>query len=260
MPKFAANLTTMYQEFPIPDRFAAAAADGFTAVEFLKPYDFSIEEIQNWLQQSGLTLILINTPPAVVGDNTIGLSALPGREADFQQTFTQSLRYAQALGASNIHVLAGITTGYSETAVEQTLLKNLDWASDLAAAANISLMLEPLNTQDVPGYAYTSSKEVVRLIRTLDKSNIKLQYDFYHMQIMEGNLAGHVAKYFEHIGHIQFSSVPGRHEPQYGEVNLPFLFRYLDNVGYAGWVGCEYSAKASTREGLDWLTGDDSTC
>lgn len=252
MPKFAANISTMYKEFQIPDRFAAAAAHGFSAVEFLNPYPFAIDDIRSWLQQANLDLILINTRPGLQGEKAFGLAALPGREQDFRQVFSEAHDYATALGANMIHVLAGVVRDLDEAEVKNTFQQNINWAAETAAKSGINIMLEPLNQTDVPGYLYTSSAAVADLIDDLALPNIFLQYDFYHMQIMEGNLAANMEKHLDKIGHVQFSSLPGRHEPQFGEVDVHRLFEFLDAVGYAGWVGCEYTAKTTTAEGLTW--------
>lgn len=252
MPRFAANISTMYREMEIPERFSAAAQDGFTAVEFLSPYEFPIEAIKTWLTVNNLKLILINTRPGLPHDKTVGLAALPGREDDFRTLFTEAHEYADALGANMIHVLAGVVTDFEQTAVNTTLRENLRWASAQLEDSDINIMLEPLNTEDVPGYVYVTSNSVVKLLAELGLPNIKLQYDLYHMQIMEGNLAKHLEQHLPMIGHVQFSSLPGRHEPQYGEVNVALLFNHLDELGYEGWIGCEYTAKAATSDGLSW--------
>ena len=243
MLRFAANLTTMFREPPMAERFAAAKNCGFEAVEILYPYEHAVSQVKDWLEQSSLELILVNTPPSATGD--VGLASLTGREADFRESFELSLSYAHQLGASMIHVLAGL--GEAETFV-----KNLSWAANRAADIGISLMLEPLNTRDVPGYLHTTSQQTIDLITKIARDNVQLQYDFYHMQIMEGDLATHLQQHFTQIGHVQFSSVPGRHEPQYGEVNLDPLITHLDQLGYGGWIGCEYSAKEDTASGLSW--------
>lgn len=254
MPKFAANVSTMYHEYAVADRFRAAAEDGFEAVEFLNPYGFEITEIQSWLSQNQLKLILINTRPGLEGEATIGLAAIPGRQPDFKTIFSEALNYARELGAPMIHVLAGVVAAFDPKEVKETFLANISWAAAQASTHGITIMLEPLNTQDVPGYFYTSSHDVAQLIDELGIDNVKLQYDLYHMQIMEGNLTHHITQLMHQIGHIQFSSVPGRFEPQYGEVNLPQILEHLDQAGYEGWIGCEYSARTHTRDGLSWAT------
>lgn len=249
MPRFAANLTTMFQELPFADRFMAARGCGFTAVEILSPYQYGISEVSDWLVQSGLEALLINIPPGGAGE--VGTAAVPGRQAFFQSSFQSALNYATGMGASMIHVLAGRAT--DETPLSEGLfVDNLQWAADLAATKGIALLLEPLNTQDVPGYLHTRTDHTAELIHKVDRDNIKMQFDFYHMQIMEGNLASGLKRHLDIIGHVQFSSLPGRHEPQYGEVNVHLLADYLDELGYGGWIGCEYVAKGDTAEGLSW--------
>lgn len=248
MPRFAANVSTMFQELAVADRFAAARDCGFKAVEFLHPYTWPIDEVQDWLRQSALELILINTP---TGEGEVGLAALPGREQDFHRLFEQTLGYAEGLGVPMIHVLAG-RDSKNRQASSAKFVEQARWAADLAQQAGINLLLEPLNTRDVPGYLHTHCDETVRLINDIARSNVRLQFDFYHSQIMGGDLAASLSRHLDVIGHIQFSSVPGRHEPQYGEVNVHWLFNYLDELGYSGWVGCEYTPKAGTRAGLGW--------
>ena len=252
MPKFAANITTMFQEHETLDRIQAAASVGFRAIEFLSPYAWSVEEIESRLRQADLELILINTRPSLGDETTVGLAAIPGREDDFKTVFEESLAYASGLNASMIHTLAGVTSGLDKDEVTATFIENVSWAATRAAEHDITVMLEPLNQQDVPGYLYQTSDVVIEWIKRLALPNVKMQYDFYHMQIMEGNLAVNVSRHLDQISHIQFSSVPGRFEPQYGEVNLPVLLNHLDNIGYTGWVGCEYKAKHSTVGGLSW--------
>jgi hydroxypyruvate isomerase len=248
MPRFAANVSTMYQELELPERFPAAAAAGFTAVEFLQPYDWSISQIRSWLEQNSLEMILLNTSPGNPANHEVGLAAVKGEEARFRRLFEQALEYAVGLKTGMIHLLAG----RGEHLSEATFVENVRWAASLAASRNVTLLLEPLNQQDVPGYLHSTSDETAALIDTIGCDNVKMQFDFYHLQIMEGNLAKGIKKHLKKIGHIQFSSVPGRHEPQYGEVNLPFLFDFCDEIGYTGWVGCEYSAKTNTPDGLIW--------
>lgn len=251
MPRFAANLTTMYNELDVPARFSAAAEAGFTAVEFLRPYGWAIDEVAEWLSAASLEMILINIDPGNADQGEAGLASLPGREADFRASFEQALNYAAGLGAKMIHVLAGRKTE-SVTPSEDVFVNNIRWGAALAASNNVDLLLEPLNTQDVPGYLHTRSDHTAQLIESIGCENVKLQFDCYHMQIMEGNLVAGIRKHLDNIGHIQFSSVPGRHEPQYGEVNLPYVFDMLDELGYGGWIGCEYRAKTTTAEGLTW--------
>ena len=253
MNYFAANLTMMYPEFDLPDRFTEESRDGFTAVELLQPYGESIDDLGAWLDNSRLQMILLNTPMGDVANGERGLAGLPGSEADFNEAFAQSLTYAVELNIPMIHVMAGVVPdGVSKDECGQVLVSNLQRTADQAAEHGICLNLEPLNQVDLPGYLYTSAAEAKGLIDQIDRENVKLQYDFYHLQFSAGDLGGGLRKYFGDIGHVQFSSVPGRHEPQYGEVNLPFLFDLLDELNYDGWVGCEYRPKTTTRDGLFW--------
>jgi hydroxypyruvate isomerase len=253
MPRFAANLSMMYPEFELRERFVAAHNDGFAAVEFLQPYGESITDLASWLGDNALELILVNTPMGDVRNGDRGLAGLPDRESEFRAAFELSLSYAVELNIPMIHVMAGVVPeGVPRQACAEVLVKNLQQAAAEADRHNIRLMLEPLSNVDVPGYLYSRADEARVLIDSIDRSNVQLQYDFYHLQVTAGNLAAGLQAHFDVIGHIQFSSVPGRHEPQYGEVNLPFLFNLLDEIGYTGWVGCEYRPKASTAAGLTW--------
>ena len=253
MPRFAANVTTMFTEMEPKDRFLAAYNAGFDAVEYLAPYSHDISELRSLLQDAQLNMILLNTGIGDGQKGERGLAALPGRESDFERLFEQALTYASALQVEMIHVMAGVVPEHSSTATcENTFITNLKKVAPIAAREEIKLLIEPLNTQDVPGYLHTNSGHAARIIAAVDEPNVRMQFDFYHLQIMEGNLGKNLENHWNSIGHIQFSSVPGRHEPQHGEVNLPFLFTKLDDMGYAGWVGCEYGPKHGTQEGLGW--------
>lgn len=253
MPKFAANLTTMFTELAFPQRFQAARDVGFIAVECQYPYAHSVAEVSQWLESTGLEFVLLNTPPGDEDAGESGLAALPGRESDFRQLFELALEYATGLGARMIHVLAGVVPdGTPVETCETTFVANVRWAADLANQGGVKVLLEPLNTQDVPGYLHSRSRHTRRLIETIDRNNVRMQFDFYHLQIMEGNLGKALRTHLDVIGHIQFSSVPGRYEPQYGEVNIAFLFDLLDELGYDGWVGAEYGAKTTTPAGMSW--------
>jgi 2-dehydrotetronate isomerase len=240
----------MFQEIDLPERFFAAQQCGFQAVEFLWPYAWPVDDIHHWLQDNNLELVLVNTPP---GEGEMGLAAIPGKEETFQQQFRMTLDYASRLGASMIHLMAG-QDSESVKASESLFIEHVRWASDLARSSSIAILLEPLNTRDAPGYLHTRIDHTARLIDDIGRDNVKLQFDFYHRQLMEGDLATNLKRHFDIIGHVQFSSLPGRHEPQFGEVNMPYLFDYLDELGYTGWIGCEYSAKEDTRQGLVWGT------
>jgi hydroxypyruvate isomerase len=253
MPRFAANVSLMFQELEVPQRFAAAGEAGFKAVEFLRPYAHPIRDVQGWLKDARLQLILINAPSGDPAADERGLAALPGRHHAFRESFERALDYATELGAGMIHVLAGVVPeGADEAAYEATFVENMGRAAQVAKAQGVRLLLEPLNTRDVPGYLHTSTARTRELIEAVGSDNLFLQYDLYHMQIMQGDLVENLRHNLDIVGHIQFSSVPGRHEPQYGEVNVPHVFEAIDAMGYEGWVGCEYTPKHGTLEGLSW--------
>jgi hydroxypyruvate isomerase len=253
MPRFAANLSMMFPELEESQRFQAARKAGFTAVEFLRPYNHPIAEVRQWLDDAGLEMILLNSPMGNPDAGERGLGALPGRQADFRASLEQALDYANGLGVGMIHLMAGVVPeGVARETCEQTFIENVAEASETAKQRGVRLMLEPLNARDVPNYLHSTSKQTRRIIEASGAGNVFLQYDLYHLQIMQGDLVEGLKQNFDIIGHIQFSSVPGRLEPQYGEVNMPHCFDAIDALGYTGWVGCEYRPKGDTVEGLTW--------
>ena len=252
MPRFAANVSTMFPDLPVAERFAAARAIGFEAVEYLFPYGESPEEIKRCLRDTGIRMILLNTPLGDASTGERGLAAVPGRQADFKHHFEQSLCYARTLDVPMIHVMAGVVAEEQRNDAEVVFAENVRYAADVAAAHGIRILLEPLNHEDTPGYFLTLTEHTRRLINTIGRDNVRLQYDLYHRQIMEGNLARGISDNLDLIAHIQFSSVPGRHEPQFGEVNMPYLFEVCDRLGYDGWIGCEYRPMTTAAEGLSW--------
>ena len=255
MPKFAANLSFLFQEHEFLDRFAAARRAGFEAVEYLFPYDVAPPaEIAARLGDNGLTQVLFNLGQGNWEAGERGITALPGRQDDVRRAVDNALRYADALGCRQLHVMAGIVPdGTDVRACEDAFIGNLAYAVDTLGREGIRALIEPLNTTDMPGYLLTTAGHAQRVIEAVGSDNLFLQYDFYHRQIMEGSLATGFAQYRDIIAHIQVSGVPGRHEPDVGEINYPYLFDMLDNAGYDGWIGCEYRPKGGTLEGLGWL-------
>jgi len=253
MPKLAANLSMLFQEVPFLDRFAAAAACGFKGVEFLFPYEYSAEEIGARLKQHRLTQALFNLPPGDWAKGERGMAAIPGREEEFMATLEQALLYARAADCRTLHVMAGIwPEGRDKREGGETYVANLRRAADRAAKQGITLVIEPLNTRDMPGYFIATTGEAIAFIDRVGRDNLKLQFDLYHCQIMEGDLATHARRLAGRYGHVQIAGVPERHEPDRGEVNYAYLLPLLDEVGYGGWVGCEYRPAGETRAGLGW--------
>ncbi len=254
MPRFAANLTMMYTEVPFLERFAAAAADGFDAVEFLFPYEFDAQELAQRLRASGLTQALFNMPPGDWAAGERGMACLPGREAEFAAHLETALRYAQATGCQRLHAMAGLVPdGADRARMHATYVANLRHAATRAAAQGITVLIEPLNGRDVPGYFLTTQQQAHDVVAEVGAANLRVQMDFYHCQISEGDLTRRLERHFDGVGHIQIAGVPDRHEPDDGEINHPHLFQRLDDLGYAGFVGCEYRPRAGTSAGLGWL-------
>ena len=253
MPRFAANISMMFAELDVSERFGAARDAGFTAVEFLRPYEHPLADVKQWLKDAGVQLILINSPLGNVAAGERGLGVLAGRDADFRDGLDLTLEYATGLGAGMVHLMAGVVPeGLSSDQCEAVFVENLRYATKLAAQRGVMLLLEPLNTRDVPGYLHTTTAQARRIIEAVGSDNLFLQYDLYHMQIMQGDLVENFRRNQDIIRHVQFSSVPGRNEPQHGEVNMPLVFDAIDAAGYEGWLGAEYRPKAGTLEGLSW--------
>ncbi len=254
MPRFAANLSMMFTEVPFLERFGRAAAAGFEAVEFLFPYEHPPEAIAAELARHGLVQALFNLPPGDFAKGERGLASLPGREAEFREGVETALRYARATGCRTLHCMAGLLPSESERAAREALyVENLRFAARRCAEAGITLVIEPINTRDIPGYLLNYQAQARRIIEAVGEPNLKLQLDLYHCQIMEGDLARHIESFADITAHVQIAGVPERHEPDVGEVNYPYLFEVLDRVGYAGWVGCEYRPRGRTEEGLGWF-------
>ncbi len=254
MPKFAANLTTMFNEVPFIERFEAAAQAGFRAVEFLFPYEHAPEEIARKLKASGLQNVLFNMPPGNRLAGERGLAALPGRETEFRDGVAKAIAYAKVLGTPRLHAMAGLLPdGGDRDKHHAVYIGNLKYAAAETAKHGITLLIEPINTRDIPGYFLNTQAEAHALREEVGAPNLKVQMDFYHVQVAEGDIATKVRRYLPHIGHIQIAGVPERHEPDSGEINYPYLFRLLDDLGYDGWVGCEYRPANGTVQGLDWM-------
>ena len=254
MPRFAANLSMMYPEHDFLDRFAAAAADGFRAVEYLFPYAYTPQQLSDCLRQAGLVQALFNLPPGDWDAGERGLAALPGREAAFADSVEQALAYAQVLGCRRVHAMAGIIApGADVAAMRATYLKNLAWAARRCAEVDVSVLIEPINPRDMPGYFLTHQAQAHAIVAEVGAPNLKVQMDFYHCQIVEGDLAKRLEAHIKQVGHVQIAGVPLRHEPDTGEVSYPYLFEMLDWLGYTGYVGCEYRPRGNTSAGLGWF-------
>lgn len=253
MPKFVANLTMLFNELPFLDRFAAAKAAGFAGVEYLFPYDFEKAVLGEQLQQHGLTQVLHNLPAGNWGAGERGIAIFPDRASEFRDGVKRAIEYAKALDCRQLNCLAGIAPVDADPAeLHATFVENLRYATSALATQQIKLLIEPINTRDIPGFFLNGTEQAIQIISEVGSENLFVQYDIYHMQIMEGDLASTMKKHLTRIAHIQLADNPGRNEPGTGEINYPFLFRYLDEIGYRGWIGCEYKPKTSTLEGLGW--------
>ncbi len=253
MPKFAANLSMMFQDFGFLDRFDAAARAGFKGVEFLFPYDYPAAAIAERLERNRLTLALFNTVPGDWAAGERGLAALPGRKAEFRDGVDQAIGYAKATKCPLVHAMAGLwPEGEDREAGERVYVDNLTWAADRVAASGLTVVIEPINTRDIPGYFLNYTAQAMSFIHRVGRPNLKLQLDLYHVQIMEGDLATKIRALGPHYPHVQIAGNPGRHEPDVGEIHYPYLFDLLDEVGYEGWIGCEYRPKGDTVAGLGW--------
>jgi hydroxypyruvate isomerase len=268
MPRFAANLSMLYNEHPFLDRFAAAAADGFTAVEYLFPYDFSAAELARRLADHGLQQVLFNAPPGDWNAGERGLACLPGRQAEFRAGLQRALDYAHTLNCPRIHVMAGLAPAEADRAeLQRTYEDNLAWAARQAQAAGRTVLIEPINPRDIPGFFLHRQDEAHRIVQAIGSPHLKVQMDLYHCQIVEGDVAMKLRQYLPtgRVGHLQIAGVPQRHEPDLGELHHPYLFEVIDELsaalgksGWDGWVGCEYrpargTAPDATSQGLGWL-------
>lgn len=253
MPKFAANLSMMFTERPFFERFSAAAAAGFTAVEYLFPYDYPAETVADALRSVGLEQALFNMPPGDWAAGDRGLASLPNRREEFQTSLVTAVAYAKTIGTPLLHMMAGIAS-CDDPAAMTCYRDNLEKAADATAEAGIGLVIEPINKRDMPGYFLSDFDRAFDLVMELDRPNLNLQFDVYHRQILHGDVLMALRKMAPRIGHIQIASVPHRHEPLTGELDDRRIFQEIDAIGYQGYVGCEYRPAGNTEEGLGWMT------
>jgi hydroxypyruvate isomerase len=265
MPRFAANLSMLYPELGFLDRFAAAAADGFEAVEYLFPYEYAPAELTARLRDHGLRQVLFNAPPGDWNGGERGLACLPGREDEFRAGMGRALQYAEALQCPRVHVMAGLVpAGQTRETLRSTYVANLRWAAAEAARQGVDVLIEPINTRDIPGFFVNRQDHAHELVAEIGAANVKVQMDLYHCQVVEGDVATKIRQYLPtgRVGHFQIAGVPQRHEPDVGELNYTYLFGVIDEVaqacGWDGWVGCEYrpargAVARGTSDGLGWL-------
>jgi len=254
MPKFAANLTMLFNEVPFLERFAAAKAAGFEAVEYLFPYAYDKNELAGLLKTHGLKQVLHNLPAGNWDAGERGIACHPDRVEEFRAGVDKAIEYATALGCPQVNCLAGkVPAGVSREQAHATFVANLKFAADKLKKAGLKLLIEPINSYDIPGFFLNYTAQAAAILDEVGSDNLYIQYDLYHAQRMEGELAATVQKHLARIAHVQLADNPGRNEPGTGEMNYPFLFRHLDAIGYTGWIGCEYKPKTSTVEGLGWM-------
>jgi hydroxypyruvate isomerase len=254
MPRFAANLTMMFNELPFLDRFEAAARAGFQAVEFLFPYAYPAREIRSRLVGNGLQLVLHNLPAGNWEAGERGIACHPDRVVEFHTGIARAIEYAQVLDVQQLNCLVGKTPpAVDRETIRRTLAANLRFTAGEFKRAGLKLLIEPINTYDIPGFFVSRTEEGLRLIDDIDADNVFLQYDIYHAARMEGELAGTIERHLPRIAHIQLADNPGRHEPGTGEINYDFLLHHIDRLGYTGWIGCEYKPATTTEAGLGWL-------
>ncbi len=254
MPKFAANLSMMFNEVDFLERFDAAAEAGFAGVEYLFPYAWNKAELAERLSRADLKQVLFNMPPGDWDAGERGLAILPERTDEFRAGVETAIDYANALGCGQLHCMAGLEpAGIDPAVLRRTYVENLRYAADKAGGAGIRVLIEAINTRDMPGFFLNTSRQALGVIEEVGSDNLFFQYDIYHMQVMEGDLTRTIEANLAKIPHMQLADNPGRHEPGTGEINYSFLFDAIDKMGYDGWIGCEYKPKAGTSEGLGWL-------
>ena len=253
MPRLAANLSMMFNEVPFLDRFAAARRAGFEGVEFLFPYDFPATTLRERLSAEGLTQVLFNMPPGDWANGERGLTSLPGRQAEFREGVKRALDYAATLECRRVHCMAGIVpAGVSLTTAAAVYATNLAWAVEQARPAGVKLVLEPINHRDMPGYFLNTQAQGAAVVEAIGRDGLGLQFDVYHVQVTEGDITKRMEHYMPVIEHMQIADVPARNEPGTGEIGWEFVFRRMDELGYMGWVGCEYRPAGDTVAGLEW--------
>ena len=254
MPKFAANLTMLFNEVPFLERFAAAKAAGFEAVEYLFPYAYDKNELAALLKTHGLQQVLHNLPAGNWDGGERGIACHPDRVEEFRAGVDKAIEYATALGCPQVNCLAGkVPAGVTREQAHATFVANLKFAADKLKKAGLKLLIEPINSYDIPGFFLNYTAQAAAILDEVGSDNLYIQYDLYHAQRMEGELAATVQKHLARIAHVQLADNPGRNEPGTGEMNYPFLFRHLDAIGYTGWIGCEYKPKTTTVDGLGWI-------
>lgn len=259
MPRFSANLGFLFTEVPDVERIAAAAAAGFKAVEMHWPYHVPASDMRGALAQSQVTMLGLNTPVGNAAAGEFGLGALPGRESDFQQAVDQALSYGTAIGSNAVHCMAGTVSPYDFASAERTFVENLRNAADKAAQASMTILIEPINHRDKPGYFLHHIEQAASIIEKVGRANVRIMFDCYHTQIMQGDLTRRLETYLEVIGHVQIAAVPSRAEPDEGEINYLEICRALDRLGYDGWIGAEYKPRGRTEDGLGWLSALSAT-
>ncbi len=254
MPQFAANLTMLFTEVPFLERFAAARAAGFDAVEYLFPYAYDKNELAGLLKTHGLKQVLHNLPAGNWDGGERGIACHPDRVDEFRAGVDKAIEYATALGCPQVNCLAGkVPAGVTREQAHATFVANLKFAADKLKKAGLKLLIEPINSYDIPGFFLNYTAQAAAILDEVGSDNLYIQYDIYHAQRMEGELAATMQKHLPRIAHIQLADNPGRNEPGTGEIHYPFLFRHLDAIGYQGWIGCEYKPKTTTVEGLGWI-------
>lgn len=253
MLRFSANLGFLWAQLPLLERIEQAAAAKFKAIELHWPYDTPAREVKDACARHGMTLLAANAPIGNAATGESGIAALPGREAEFQDSFEKSLSWCAEAGASAIHVLPGIVPAAQHQQASHTLVANLQWAADLAAKQGFTILLEAINQRDKPGYFYSTQAESNAIREQCQRDNIKLMFDVYHVGVAEGDILTKLAHYLPHIGHIQIAAVPSRAEPDEGEVAYSAVFERIQSLGYRGWIGCEYKPRASVEAGLAWM-------